>query len=397
MYDVLVIGKGLMGSAAARYLSRELGRVGVIGPDEPLDAATHDGLFASHYDQGRITRLLSRDLVWAELAHRSIKQYRAIEAASGIRFYEPRGCLFVSTGSAGDKYWPHIEEIGRTLPVDYERLSAGEMGTRLPFFRFPQTCRFVLENAPAGYVNPRELIEAQLAIAAGQGAALMRETVVAVSDHAGTVQVTTKEGHRYQSRKLLLATGPYSNCFDLLPRKLDLYVETEIITLAELPPSEVARLETMPAVIYQANLGELSNFYMLPPVRYPDGRFYIKMGCDTSADQRLQRYDEIQQWMSHGDSDAAMDGMQGVVLGMLPGLKVASWQTKRCLLTRTAHQKPFIDSIDGERLFVATGGNGTSAKSSDAIGQLAASLVLNGAWVDALDGALFRAQWLNGA
>ena len=62
MFDVLVIGKGLMGSAAARYL-REFGAdTAVLGPDEPQKLQTHDGVFASHYDQGRIPRRLSKDL-----------------------------------------------------------------------------------------------------------------------------------------------------------------------------------------------------------------------------------------------------------------------------------------------------------------------------------------------
>ena len=35
MFDYIVIGKGLMGSAAARYLSQSGAKVGIIGPDEP--------------------------------------------------------------------------------------------------------------------------------------------------------------------------------------------------------------------------------------------------------------------------------------------------------------------------------------------------------------------------
>jgi hypothetical protein len=42
------------------------------------------------------------------------------------------------------------------------------------------------------------------------------------------------------------------------------------------------------------------------------------------------------------------------------------------------------------QVYVATGGNGSSAKSSDAIGQLAASLTWHNAWQDTeLDAALF--------
>jgi sarcosine oxidase len=33
----------------------------VLGPDEPAHRAAHTGVFASHYDEGRITRVVDRD------------------------------------------------------------------------------------------------------------------------------------------------------------------------------------------------------------------------------------------------------------------------------------------------------------------------------------------------
>ena len=394
MFDYIVIGKGLMGSAAARYLSQGGAKVGIIGPDEPTQVAKHDGPFASHYDQGRITRLLSKDLVWAELAHRAIQQYATIEAESGISFYHDCGCLFVASPDSDDKYAPYAQAVKEQFSVEYAQLSDSEAQAGLPFFHFPGGCNFFWETAPGGYINPRDLIRAQVTVAQKQGAVVIRETAVSLTSHPGHITITTQEGRSYQSRQVLLATGPYANCFGLLPRPLDLYVETETIVLAEVNEAEVTRLQEMPAVIYQADLGRVSGFYMLPPVRYPDGRFYIKMGCDTVVDKKLPSYHEIQTWMRQGDSDNALPDMQAALLSMLPKLSVQSWQTKRCLLTRTSHQKPFIGAVDeSNRLFVVTGGNGSSAKSSDAIGHLAAKLMLNGIWQDSLDRELFQVMF----
>ena len=75
--------------------------------------------------------------------------------------------------------------------------------------------------------------------------------------------------------------------FDLLPRKLALRVKSETIILAEVPHSEVERLETMPAVNVDYENELLSSIYMLPPIRYPDGRYYVKMGCNNVFDQTL--------------------------------------------------------------------------------------------------------------
>ena len=58
MFDYIVIGKGLIGSAAGRYLSATGTKVALIGPHEPENWPAHQGVFASHYDQGRLTRVL---------------------------------------------------------------------------------------------------------------------------------------------------------------------------------------------------------------------------------------------------------------------------------------------------------------------------------------------------
>ena len=53
-FDFIVVGKGMMGAAAARHLALSGARVALIGPDEPTDWANHTGAFSSHYDNARI-------------------------------------------------------------------------------------------------------------------------------------------------------------------------------------------------------------------------------------------------------------------------------------------------------------------------------------------------------
>ena len=57
MFDYLVVGKGLFGSAAIRHLSLMSDNVAIIGPDEPADPDAHTGVFASHVnaDHGNAT------------------------------------------------------------------------------------------------------------------------------------------------------------------------------------------------------------------------------------------------------------------------------------------------------------------------------------------------------
>src|SRR4051812_12714130 len=117
MFDFIVIGKGLMGSAALRYLSEATSNVAVIGPDEPIDYATHHGVFASHYDEGRLTGRLGKDLTWAQLTTRSIEQYSSIEERSGISFYSPCGRLTVMQEATLKRYLKQSEQVAQVLGV----------------------------------------------------------------------------------------------------------------------------------------------------------------------------------------------------------------------------------------------------------------------------------------
>lgn len=382
MFDYLVIGKGLMGTAVAKYLSNVSNNVAVLGPDEPTDWAKHEGVFASHYDQGRITRQLSKDEVWSILGQRAIQQYAEIEAQSGVQFYFPVGGLFVAPQTDDNQYLQQVDAIGQRLGVDFTHFDA--VPEQFAFLQFPANCGGIHEPAPAGYINPRSLVAAQLKIFADNGGTILRETAVSVLPESDYVNIKTLEGNQYQAKKIIIATGAFTNDYDLLPHKLPLRVKTETIILAEIEEKEVARLAGMPTVIYEIESPHLQDIYLLPPIQYPDGRFYLKMGCNTSADRTLSSLDERREWLISGNSDHMLTPMRAALESIIPNLKAISWQTKRCLITYTEKGYPAIDELLKGQLYVVTAGNGSSAKSSDAIGQLAASLAINETWQDSL-------------
>ena len=63
---------------------------------------------------------------------------------------------------------------------------------------------------------------------------------------------------------------------------------------------------------------------------------------------------------------------------VLRQLQVTSFHTKPCVTTYPANDYPLVDVVEAEQLFVAAGGCGASAKSSNEIGRLAAQMVLHG-------------------
>lgn len=392
-FEYIVIGNGLFGSAATRYLSQRSKDVAVIGPGEPKDELTHDGVFASHYDERRLVRIIGRSKIRSELGRLAMDNYRMLEEKSGIPFYEPIGYLIVNSDKVDDNNLESPREIARTLNIPYTYYKEGDLSwhEHSSHFEFPDTYWVIHEPDPAGLIDPRAMLRAQNVIAKQQGATIVPEIVVNVTENSNSVQIETRTGKRYRANKVIVTVGAFNNCFNLFPHKLPVYAETEIIILGQVSPLEATRLSGMPALAYAIDDPVLRDIYMAPPVRYGDGNFYIKMGANTPSDYNPNSLAEIQDWFRKGDSDAYLADMKRVMCTILPNVDFLSFQTKRCILSRTPNKYPIIDQIT-ERTYVATGAHGSGAKSSDAIGRMVAGLALDGRWLSTkIPRDLFRA------
>ena len=397
-YDIAVIGAGLIGSAAARHLAADFPdlKLCVIGPDEPNDRKAHDGVFSSHYDQGRITRVLDPNPLWARLASDAIAAYPQIEAESGIVFHHRAGCL---RATDIPERIAEIDACAQDFAPAHERLGAAGCARRYPFLRFSAGFTAWDEGGAAGYINPRSLVGAQLTIAEVGGATVIRAIVERLRRQGESWEIQTRSSQRIHARKLLLTAGGYANT--LLRRKLDLRTKAHTILLAEVAAAEIERLRGMPSVIATFADEAVASLYMLPPVPYPDGKTYIKLGAsgrphelptpehflNARSDDR-----ELLDWFrSDGRADVA-EALKAALHAMLPGLKALSHHSVPCLISNSAHGNPYVDRL-GEGLYVATGGNGAAAKSSDAIGRLGAELCATGEWRSDLPREAFRAVY----
>ena len=155
-YDYIVVGKGLMGAAATRHLSAHSPNIALIGPDEPADRPSHVGVFGSHYDEGRITRILDPDRIWALLAQRSIARYRDIERRSGIPYYDEVGHLAVGPRPDGSEdYVARLHAVAKELGVVYETYEAAALRERFPYLAFEAGAVGLYQPHNAGHVSAR--------------------------------------------------------------------------------------------------------------------------------------------------------------------------------------------------------------------------------------------------
>ena len=387
-FKSIVVGRGMMGAAAARYLALSGEGVAVIGPDEPKDWSSHQGVFASHYDEARITRTIDSNPIWARLANRSIARYGEIASESGIAFYDEVGCLIVGPKRGGhDPYVSQVEAAAAQLGVSIEMLSDAALKSRFRYFDFGSDCEGVYEQRNAGYVNPRRLVEAQSLLAEKAGARVIRQTAVSVREEGGLAIVTTDDGAVFTAERVLVAAGGFSINESLLPRPVDLKVYARTVAFFEIPNEDLAAYSGMPSLIHQP-ADPTDHIYLLPPVRYPDGKTYLKIGGDPD-DLQLKTEPEIRAWFRRGGRLTTRDHLHRIITGLVPTLADAPISMAACVTSFTPENYPAI-GFASDHIAVLTGGCGAAAKSSDEIGRLGAELLQHGRIIDEAYGDVFQ-------
>lgn len=400
-YDYAVVGNGLMGSAAARYLSQWSQRVLLVGPGEPVDHSAHKGVFSSHYDEGRLAHKHSQDPIWSVISRAATAVYPELEAQSGVPFHGAVGRVIANRLTAEEcaaleGWMAAVNPAGDELRL--YRAGESSWQDQFPFLSFPADYAVLHELPPAGYVNPRAMLRAQNAAAQQQGTAHMTQQVTALQSTAEGVTLTMEDGQQVNAEQVLIAAGAFTNFNNLLPEALPLLLKTESMIWADVAPQTAQQLQQMPGIGYNIDDPDIDDIYMAPPLLYPDGTYKIKMGCNTKGELWPATLAEVQAWFQQGDSDQDKAAMVRAIQQILPTVNFLNITTHRCIVTYTPSGYPMIDRVPSDlhgRLFVATGGNGAGAAGSDTLGRLAAGLMHDGRWIEGLPREPFLAtnQW----
>jgi sarcosine oxidase len=205
---------------------------------------------------------------------------------------------------------------------------------------------------------------------------IIADEAISLRPSAGGVEVDTARGGTLRAERVLVATGGFTDACGLLPVDLKLRIFGRTVVLAYIADGLLAELCGMPAVIDAE-----SGAYILPPIRYPDGRHYLKIGIGSTADPELRSLLDLIGWFkSTGSAENARD-FQAFVTRLIPALeRCRHWHTDTCAVTWTATGLPYIDYVLDDHIAVAVVCNGKGAKSSDDWGWLAARLVAGLEW-----------------
>jgi len=376
IYNTVIIGRGLIGSAAAKYISRSSENVALLGPDEET-TSREKIVFASHYDQARVQRIVAKDEVTTRLNQQSALEYASLEKESEIKFHTTEGCLIVIPGTDADSYLKQYKEQAGKFKVEYEIFENGaDLKTFTSDFNFPFSSKAIYEPAPSGHINPRLLIKAQQKVFQKNGGHIFNNTVKDVAYENDLIKIICLDNEVFYSKKVLLSAGSFTNFFNLLNKKVVLKLKSETTIWARVNESEVKRLSALPTLLYKIDEPEINDIYLIQPVLYPDGNYYVKMGANIPSDIYFKDLAEVQNWFKNVSGVDNIPVLRKALQDLIPGLLIENCFEKWCIVCYTSHGKPHIGPIDDKGIYIAAGGNGYAAMSSDALGKTSASLML---------------------
>lgn len=359
-YDVIVVGLGAMGSAAAFHLARRGARV--LGLDR---FAPPHALGSSHGRSRIIREAYFEGPLYVPLVQRAYELWGELEAASGTAILRQTGGLML--GPPDGAVVAGALASARQHGLPFEELSAVEVTRRVPGFR-PTVDMVGVWEPRAGYLVPERAIEAHLALAARHGAELRTgESVLRWSAGGGTVEVTTERG-TYAARRLVLAAGAWMR--RLLRPELDLPLVVERVVQHWFRPACATTLyapDRFPIFICEYAPG-------LAWYGFPDAGDGVKAALhhhgEHGADPDALRRDV-------GPEEVAY--VRALLRTFMPAADGPLAESAVCMYTNTPDEHFVIDAHPAHpEVVIASPCSGHGFKFSSAIGELVAALATDG-------------------
>jgi sarcosine oxidase len=367
--DVLVIGLGGLGSAAAYWLAR--GGARVIGLER--FALGHDR--GASQDHSRIIRLSYHDTAYVRLAQAAYDSWAEVAAESGDELViETGGIDIFPAADAFDRaaYMGAMDACG----VPYERLDAAEAMRRFPELRLAETTE-VLFQERTGIAAAARANAAHQRLARAHGADLREHARVdAISTEGGEVAVRAG-GRTLRAGKLVLCAGPWTNdVLALLGRRINLAVTREQVVYLEPQDPQAFAPERFPVWIWMQE----PCYYGFPVFGEPavkvaqDGG-----GAETTAEERSFEPDDE-------NCRRVVEFMRATFPRAVGRVRLV----KTCLYTLPPDRDFVLDRLPGEDDVYLAVGAGHAFKFATQIGRILGDLALTGTTADDL--SLFRAD-----
>ena len=354
-YDVIVVGVGGMGSAAAYHLARRGQRVlGLERFDIPNRMGSSHGLT-------RIIRLAYYESpAYVPLLRRAYQNWQEAERAYGEQLLFTTGSL--DAGPAEDRVFLGSLESCLEHGIGHDVLDAREVRRRFPAYSLPSG-HMALWQADGGFVASERAIVAHTTLAQAQGADIRaRERVLGWEPRGGGVRVTTDRG-TYDAGRLVLAAGAWMEQF--VPALQGVAVPERQV-LGWFQPSDPAPF--MPAAFPVFNLlVDEGRYYGLPVWGMPGfkvGRYH-HLGESVTADTVDREAHPADEAVLRDCVRRYFPGADGPVMGL-----------QACMFTNTPDEHFIMDTLPGlPQVCVASPCSGHGYKFCSVVGEVLADMV----------------------
>jgi sarcosine oxidase len=356
--DVVVIGLGGIGSAAAYWLARR--GASVIG----LEQFEFGHVRGESHDHGRIFRLSYHDPRYVQLAKTALTSWREVEAESGEQLILTTGGLdFAPPGTAIplSPYHAALDACG----VGYEKLDAAEAMRRYPQFKLDESVE-VMFQPDAGVAAADRANAAHQRLAREHGAHLYEKTGgVEAIDDSGDEIVIQSGGMTIRAGQVVISAGPWTNAVaGLLGSSFNLTVTREQVLYFAPPNLDAYRPDRMPVWIWLDDPA----FYGLPVF----GEQAIKVAQDAGG------YETTGDGRSFDPDEANRKRVRDFTAGALPGVVDSEVLLKTCLYTLTPDREFILDRLPGHDKVLLFSGGGHAFKFATELGRTLSDLALEG-------------------
>jgi sarcosine oxidase len=356
--DVIVVGLGTMGAAAAHELARR--GVGVLGLDRfapPHDRGAHAGgsrIIRAAYMEGS---------EYVPLVRRAYQLWREVEELAEVRLLQVNGLLMIgtpdSTAVAG------ALASARAHDVEVELFDADRIRRRYPQF-VPAEHEVGLYEPGAGMIRPELAVSAYLRLAAAAGARLRTDVPVTgwqADDDGVTVSLGDEQVH---ADRLILAPGAWAP--ELLALRIPLRVERRVQHYwRSAGPPDAYDPGRFPAWIWEFEPGFCA--YGLPAV---DHEIKAAMHDGNETVDPDQPPEPVR--------PAEIELMRAWLAARMPDLAAGGWLgAKPCLYTLTPDEHFVLGQHPSSaRVAVACGFSGHGFKFAPVVGEVLADLTMRG-------------------
>jgi sarcosine oxidase len=348
-FDIIVIGAGVAGSAAAYHLAKER-RVLLLEQFAFLHT------LGSSHGGSRIFRHAYEDPRYVRLCVEADERWQALERDAGDKLLYRTGGLDI--GQRENAELSRIETALRDEGRPVERLSAADVARRFPAYRLEDE-QSALYQPDAGILAASRCLAVMQRLAAARSAKLVERAPAKVELEDGFVRVTTPKGH-FEAERLIVTAGAWLGTL-LKELGLPLRIEQQQVVYLRVKNAPSFSLGTFPLFIHRDEW-----VYGLPIFENPVA---IKASDHVGAPE-ITLETRLHELMA----DRAKSTIERLRT-FLPGVTEEICDYQLCLYTKTPDEHFIIDRHPAHPNVVIGGGfSGHGFKFGPLLGEILAEL-----------------------